>query len=171
MCRSLMETKSITKIALMACILFVAFTSLSGILYFEVITLVVVLFAMAFEWKEAFLASIVFAFLNMFVQGITIFSGMYLLIYPCYTTLVSSTKAHLIKHRVVLILLTAACSFATGMLLDLPFLLFSKKVTMLYFLLGFKTSLIQGTITGIMTSFIFDPLYQVLLRIERKSTI
>lgn len=171
MCLNPMETKALTKIALMACILFVSFTALSGVLYFEVITLVVVLFAMVFEWKEAFLASIVFAILNMFVQGITIFSGMYLLIYPCYTTLVSSTKAHLIKHRMLLIMLTAICSFATGMLLDLPFMMFSKKVTMLYFLLGFKTSLIQGTITGIMTSFIFEPLYQVLLRIERKSTI
>ena len=171
MCLNPMETKALTKIALMACILFVSFTALSGVLYFEVITLVVVLFAMVFEWKEAFLASIVFAILNMFVQGITIFSGMYLLIYPCYTTLVSSTKVHLIKHRMLLILLTAICSFATGMLLDLPFMMFSKKVTMLYFLLGFKTSLIQGTITGIMTSFIFEPLYQVLLRIERKSTI
>lgn len=65
----------------------------------------------------------------------------------------------LIKSHVAQILICFLFSFLLGQLVDLPFLLFSDKVTMLYLLLGLKTSLIQGVITAIEAALFFDAFY------------
>ena len=48
-------------------------------------------------------------------------------------------------------------SFLTGQLVDLPFLLLSDTVTVLYMLMGLKTSLIQGCLTFLVLLFLFEP--------------
>ncbi len=163
-----MTSKQISKIAIIACIQFVAFTSFSHILYVEVITLVVAINGCVFKKKEAVLASIIFAIINMFVQGVSIFSMMYLVIYPTYSMLFSTLKSILLKYPYLLYFLIGFCSLLTGQLLDLSFILFSVEVTIFYIILGLKTSLIQGGISFVSAMFLFEPLYNVLNKIERK---
>ncbi len=165
-----MKARKLTRIAIMACIEQVVFGSFSEILYLECITLTLVLFALVFEWKEAVLAAVVFGFLNILLkQGVTPWSMMYLIIYPCYSALVGSLKKTLLKHFSLIVVLTGFLSFLTGQLLQLPFLLFSKKMTLLYLILGLKTSLIQGGLSAAACLLLFHPLFRVLQRIERKS--
>ena len=45
-------------------------------------------------------------------------------------------------------------------------LFFSKTITVLYLLLGLKTSLIQGSLTFIATLFLYEPVQNVLMRIK-----
>ena len=59
-------------------------------------------------------------------------------------------------------------AFLTGQLVDLPFLLFSKTITMLYLVMGLKTSLIQGCLTFIVTLFLWEPVIHVLERIQQE---
>lgn len=155
-------------IAVMAAIEQIVFTSFSFILYLECITFTIVVFAMVFQTKQAVLASIVFAFLNFVTQGITLWTGMYLLIYPTYSLLIGLSKNFLQKHFFVLVFICGFFSFLTGQILQLPFLLFSSKVTMLYILLGLKTSLIQMAIAGTTCFFCYKPVYKVLKFIERR---
>lgn len=163
-----MSVKQLCKIAIMACIEQVVFSSFTEILYLECITLTIVSFALVFKREEAFLAAIVFGFLNMFVkQGVTPWSIMYLLVYPTYTLFVSCLKRFLIKHRGLIAPVCGFLSFLTGQLLQLPFMLVSKKITMLYIIAGLKTSLIQGAISCIACWLLFPKIYQVLTRIER----
>lgn len=166
--QSRMVAKQLTRIAMMACILSVAFTCCSQILYLEIITLTLALFAFVFTKKEVVLAALVFAIVNMLIQGISIWTMMYAIIYPIYALILASSKKFLLKHRMVLVFVVSFFSFLTGQLLDLPFILFSSKVTIFYILLGLKTSLIQGALTAIEGLFLFDPLYNSLILIERK---
>ena len=52
--------------------------------------------------------------------------------------------------------------------MDLPFLLLSDTVTVLYMIMGLKTSLIQGCLTFLTLLFLFEPIKKVLLQIERR---
>lgn len=163
-----MSVKQLCRIAIMACIEQVIFGSFTEILYLECITLTIVSFALVFQRDEAFLAAVVFGFLNMFVkQGVTPWSMMYLLIYPSYTLLVSCLKGFLVEHRIAVAFVCGFLSFLTGQLLQLPFMLVSKKITMLYILAGLKTSLIQGMLSFIACLLLFPKIYRVLSRIER----
>lgn len=163
------NTRQLARVSLMGAILFVIFTSFSNVLYLEMITLSIVLFALVFKRKEAIYATLVFTMLNLLVQGIAPWSIAYILIFTSYAFFTSMSKQFLLKHRMILVVYVGFLSFLTGQLVQIPFMLVSSKITIVYILLGLKTSLIQSTITTIATLLLFDPLYKTLLKIERQS--
>ncbi len=163
-----MTVKSVAKIAMMASIQAAVFTIFSQVLYLEGITFTVCLFACVFTRKESVLASLVFGLTNCLIQGITIWSLMYVVIYPAYSYLIATWRDSLLKRRVLLIVIVGFFSLLTGQLLDFPFILFSKTVTIFYIIMGLKTSIIQGMLSAILTILLFDRCYEILIKIERK---
>lgn len=161
-----MRAKELCYIAVIGALEFIVFTSFSFVLYLECITLTVLLFSMCFQTKQAVLGAFVFGIINLSVQGVTPWSMMYVLVYPCYSLLIGWMKPYLSKHFLVMVLLCGFLSFLTGQLLQLPFLLFSKTITIVYLIIGLKTSLIQGIISGISCFICFKPIYIVLRKIE-----
>lgn len=163
-----MKVKDLCMIAAMAAIEMVVFTSFSFILYLEFITFTVVVFAMVFPRKMAVISSIVFGILNMIlIQGVTPWSVCYLLIYPSYSLIVSYLKPYLSKHMVILCVVCGFFSFLTGQLLQLPFMLFSKYVTLIYLIAGLKVSLVQGVLSFTSSMILYKPIEKVLVMIER----
>ncbi|MFV0480075.1 MAG: cytochrome B [Anaerorhabdus sp.] len=160
------RVQSLTRIAIMASIQSVVFLIFSQVLYLEGITFVVCLFACAFEKDEAVFASFIFGVVNMLLQGATIWTMMYILIYPSYSFIVGNWKYTLLNKPMLLVALCGVLSFLTGQLLELPFLLFSTKATIFYLVMGLKTSLIQGCLSAILCLLLFDPCYDVLKKIE-----
>ena len=73
-----------------------------------------------------------------------------------------------VDAAVVLGVRIVLAAFLTGQLVDLPFLLFSKTITILYLVMGLKTSLIQGCLTFIVTLFLWEPVIHVLERIQQE---
>lgn len=163
-----MKVKELCMIAVMAAIEQIVFTSFSFILYLECITFTIVVFAMVFQTKSAVLASIVFVLLNFTIQGVTPWTCMYALIYPSYSLLIGLSKNFLQKHLFVLAILCGFFSFLTGQLLQLPFMLFSRNITILYIIVGLKTSLIQMVIAATTCFVCYQPVYKVLKFIERR---
>ncbi len=158
-------------ISIMACSEAVLFTVFSQVLYLEGITMTVHLFSCVFDCRTPFLAAVVYGFVNMLFHGVTPWTMIYLLIYPVYTLIIYGCRA-LIAHRVVLwSVLCGFLSFLTGQLLQLPFLLVSKTVTAIYLLIGLKTSLIQGCLSAVLCFLLFQPLRDVLERIERRLNV
>lgn len=164
-----MSVQKITKIAILASIQSVVFLIFSQVLYLEGITFVVCLFACAFDREEAVFASLTFGFVTMFIQGVTIWTMMYALIYPIYSFVLSLQKNYLVKHPLVLMGWCGFFSFLTGQLLEIPFLLFSKEVTIFYLILGLKTSVIQGFLSAILCVLLFEPCYKILKKIEGRT--
>lgn len=153
-----MKANQLTKIAFMAASMVCVFQVFSNILYLELITFTIVLYAMNTSAQEAIVSCVIFACLNMLFLGITPWTCMYLMIYPIYALITLLMKNFLKKHLLCLCLLCGFLSFLCGQLLDLPFLLFSKHVTLLYWISGLKTSLIQGILSFLCCLFLYEPL-------------
>ena len=155
-------------IALMGAILYAVFQAFSNILYLEMITFTILCFAHVFTRKEVVISCVLFACIQILLNGLTLWNVAYLLIFPLYGWIFSKSR-DLLKNRLwANALLSGFFSFLTGQLVDLPFLLFSKTVTMLYMLMGLKTSLIQGCLTFIVTLFLWEPVTHVLKRIQHE---
>lgn len=161
-----MRVRELCYVAVIGAIESVVFSSFSFVLYLECITLTVVLFSMCFQRKQAVLGAVVFGILNMTMQGVTPWSMMYVIVYPLYSLLIGTMKPFLQKHFIILVIVCGCLSFLTGQLLQLPFLLVSSKVTMIYIIIGMKTSLIQGVIAAITCFICYKPIYAILKRIE-----
>ena len=161
-----MKARELCYIAVIGALESVVFTSFSFILYLECITFTVVLFAMTFRTRQAVLGAVVFAILNFSIQGVTPWSMMYLLIYPLYSLVVGLLKPMLHRHFLLLVGLCGFLSFLTGQLVQLPFILVSKNLTLLYLIAGLKTSLIQGGMAAATCLICYKPLYAVVKKIE-----
>ena len=165
------SVKELCVIAMMACIEAVVFSSFSHILYLEGITLTVLLFAVVFKRRTAFLAAVVYGLVNMIVSGVTLWSMMYFLIYPGYTLICCGLKPVLKENVLLWSLCCGILSFSTGQILQIPWMLFSKRLTMIYVLTGLKTSLIQGCLSAVFCFLCFKMLREVLKRIERRLNV
>ncbi len=167
-----MKVKDLTKTSLFGCLQFLVFYLFSDILYLEMITITTVLIALVFPRKQSVYGSIVFGVLNILLkQGLTSWSIMYLLIYPTYSLITSFIKNKKLRNNIYFIAFIAFFfSFMTGQLVQLPYMLVAKNITYIYILIGLKTSIIQASITGIITLFLYKPLYKTLKKIEGKKT-
>ena len=87
-----MTVKELTRIAVMASILYVVFDVFSNILYLEMITFTIVAFGMHFSRREVVYACMMFAFIQILFHGLMVWNIMYLVIYPSYGFLVSVLK-------------------------------------------------------------------------------
>ena len=166
-----LSVKELCVISIIACIEAVVFTSFSQVLYLEAITLTILMFAVVFKARIAFMGAVVYGLVNMVINGITPWTMMYFLIYPCYTMLVILMKPLLKNHVIGYSILCGLLSFLTGQLLQLPYLLFSSTVTAFYLLAGMKTSLIQGGLSVVLCFVLFQPLRVVLEKIERRLNV
>ena len=166
-----LSVKELCVISIIACIEAVVFTSFSQVLYLEAITLTILMFAVVFKARIAFMGAVVYGLVNMVINGITPWTMMYFLIYPCYTMLVILMKPLLKNHVIGYSILCGLLSFLTGQLLQLPYLLFSSTVTAFYLLAGMKTSLIQGGLSVVLCFVLFQPLKVVLEKIERRLNV
>lgn len=163
-----LTTKKMALIAILGCVQYVSFMSFSFIPYLEVITTVTVCFAMVFQKRDAFLGSLIFGSLYVLTNGITPWGTMYFFIYPIYSIIVGLTKTFFQKHFLPLALLTGFFSFATGQLLQLPFIIFSKQVTLLYMLLGLQVSLGQFFLTFAFMMLTYHRFFNVLNYLNTK---
>ena len=165
------SVKELCVISIIACIEAVVFTSFSQVLYLEAITLTILMFAVVFKKRISLMGAVVYGLVNMVINGITPWTFMYFLIFPCYTALVILMKPVLKDHVLGYSLLCGLLSFMTGQLLQLPYMLVSSKVTAFYLLAGLKTSLIQGGLSAVLCFVLFQPLRVALEKIERRLNV
>ncbi len=160
-----LTTKELVICAISGALLFISFTLCSNILYLEIITNMVVLLSMVYKRKLAILSVVVFSFTLLLSVGFQIYTVMYLLVYVLYSIITIAIKEYLLAHPYFKYAYIGVLSFLTGQILQLPWMLISKKATLYYMLMGLKTSLIQGGISFIFALLVFDVLYDRLKKI------
>ncbi|EOS60797.1 hypothetical protein C815_01049 [Firmicutes bacterium M10-2] len=162
-----LSVRNLTYCALLGSLFYVIFHLFSNILYVEGITLTLFVCAQVFNKKEVISATILFGILQILFHGFMPWNLMYLILFPFYGLWFASLKKIVKKHEAVAWFCGALASFLLGQLVDLPFLLFDRKITMLYILLGFKTSLIQGAIVFIEFVLLYGPFVKILRTIRK----
>lgn len=154
-----MNTKQLATVSLLVACMFVAYTLFSSVLYLEVITFTTVLIACLFPLKLSMMASFCFGLLHIVLNGVFPWTVMFIAIFPLYSFLGYTLRHQLIHNGVLTILIGFLFSFLIGQLVDLPFLLFSGKITVLYIIMGLKTSLLQGLMSAFLYAFLFEKVY------------
>lgn len=163
----IMKAKELCYIATMAAIETIMFTTFSYILYLECITFTIVLFGMVFRMKQSVLASFGFTVLVLCIQGVTPWTLLYCLVYPTYSFILGVIKKHIRGHIIILSTVCGLFSFCTGQILQLPYIIASETLALAYFIIGLKTSLIQGILSFILCYICYKPIFVVLSKIER----
>lgn len=154
-----------TKSAFLGAMLYVSYTFFSHILYLEVISLLIVVFALYLPHKVSSLATLVFTLLILLFNGLTPWNFGYLIIYNLDNYLINKFRNVFINHHLRIVLLGAIVSFSTGMLLDLSFMIFSSKLSLIVIVLGLKTSIIQAALAAVQVNYLHSSLAKVLIKV------
>lgn len=161
-----LNVRDLCIISLLAALEFVVFSSFTNVLYLECITFVICVVALNFSRKVAVLSALTFTILNLLTMGVTPWSLLYVVIYSGYSLFLSLIKEKVRNHVWIIACLCGFLSFLTGQILQLPFLLVSKKVTIAYLIIGLKTSFLQGIINVGFTFLCYPHIAKVVSRWE-----
>jgi len=158
-----MNTRELTRIAVLAALLYVIQFVGSFILYFEWVNFTILLYGVYLKRKEAWLSVAVFSLLVMLTRGIAPWSIMYLALFPQYTLIYSFFK-NKIKSEYIYAFLGFVLAFLCGTLIDLPYMLtagLGYEALIFRLLAGFQVSLGNGIVTFVSTLFLLKPLKKV----------
>ncbi|HAX72360.1 MAG TPA: hypothetical protein DCY20_02420 [Firmicutes bacterium] len=163
-----MSVKDITKISMLAALIFTIYLSGSMIMYVELFNFTVLLYGVTLPKKTAYLSLIVFCSLLILVYGLQVWTLMYLVVFPQYI-LIYHLVGSKVKSEYVLASVGFILAFACGTLIDLPFIIMSgltSKALILRLLLGFQVSFGNGLCTFIATLYLLNPMRRVMMKLK-----
>lgn len=159
-----MTVKEMTRVSLLATLLFIIYNCGSMVMYVELFNFTVLLYSMALSKKQSFFAVLLFCFLLVLVYGIQLWTMMYCLVFPTYTIIYHFIGKRL-KSEYSIAVLGFILAFLCGTLIDLPFMVMSGmvgKALWIRLILGFQVSLGNGLSTFLATLFLYNPLLKVI---------
>lgn len=167
-----MSVKEMTKVALLATLLFMIYSMGSMVMYVELFNFTVLLYGVSLTRRQSFGAVLIFSCLLVLVYGVQIWTLMYVLVFPTYT-LVYHQVGKWTHSEYVLASVGFILAFLCGTLIDLPFMLMSEltsKALILRLILGFQVSLGNGICTFLATLFLFPSLSKLLTKLNKNGT-
>ena len=142
-----------TRVSLLATLLFIIYSCGSMVMYVELFNFTVLLYSVTLPKKHAFLTVLLFCLL---------------LVFPSYT-LLYHVFGKRFKSEYSLAVLGFILAFLCGTLIDLPFMMLSGmtwKALWIRLLLGFQVSLGNGLSTFLATLFLYPPLSKVIKKMS-----
>ena len=156
---------------MLAALLFGVYALFSNVLYLEFVTITIILYAINIpKWDSLIIVS-VFVLLIWLCYGISPWSAMYMVIYPLFALVLKLLSKQLKKSIYLIAFFAFFMALCAGNLIDLPFLLLSREVTIMYFLIGIKTTLVQGGLAFIEVLILYEPLSQQFIKLIEKGDI
>ncbi len=160
-----LKTQTLTRVAFAAALLVCVYYAFNQIVYLELVTATLLLYAVNFKTRDAFLISIVFSMVILIMYGPQSFAIMYMVIFPIYTLLSSLLRKVIVNHLIFAALYAGFFSFILGTLVDLPYLLLSGKATLIYLISGLQVGIPKAMATVVVIVFAFEPLNNILKQI------
>lgn len=163
-----MSVKAMTRVALLATLLFIIYSAGSMVMYVELFNFTVLLYGVCLSQKQSFGAVFVFCFLLLLVYGVQIWALMYLIIFPIYA-LIYHQIGKWTQSEYILACCGFILAFLCGTLIDLPFILMSgltSKALIIRLVLGFQASLGNGICTFLATMFLYQPLSRTIKKVN-----
>lgn len=164
-----MSVKEMTRVSLLATLLFIIYSCGSLIMYVELFNFTVLLYSVTLPKKQSFLIVLLFCFLLILVYGLQLWTVMYGVVFPIYTVIYHSIGKRL-NSEYGLAILGFILAFLCGTLIDLPFMVMSGmtwKALWIRLLLGFQVSLGNGLSTFLATLFLYNPLSKIIKKSMR----
>ncbi len=164
-----MSAKELTRVAVLAAILYCIYFLGSFFMYVELVGFIVLLYGVSLNKKTAYLAALVFTFLVMLTRGIAPWSFMYVVVFPQYT-LIYHFLSKLTKSEYIYAIVGFILSFMTGTIIEIPYILMTGMVgqsLITYLILGFQVSLGNAACTFLATLFLLKPLRSLLQKVNK----
>ncbi len=163
-----MNSKKVTRVAMLASILYIIQFIGSGLLYIELVNFTILLYGVTLKRDESYLAVTIFCLLVMLTRGFGLWTIMYLVVFPQYA-LIYAALGKKIKSLYLLALLGFVLAFICGTLIDIPYIIAANldyKGLIIRLLLGFQVSIVNALVTFVATLFLLDPLNKLLLKLN-----
>lgn len=163
-----MNSKKVTRVAMLASILYIIQFIGSGLLYIELVNFTILLYGVTLKRDESYLAVTIFCLLVMLTRGFGLWTIMYLVVFPQYA-LIYAALGKKIKSLYLLALLGFVLAFICGTLIDIPYIIAANldyKGLIIRLLLGFQVSIVNALVTFVATLFLLDPLKKLLLKLN-----
>lgn len=163
-----MNSKKVTRVAMLASILYIIQFIGSGLLYIELVNFTILLYGVTLKRDESYLAVTIFCLLVMLTRGFGLWTIMYLVVFPQYA-LIYAALGKKIKSLYLLALLGFVLAFICGTLIDIPYIIAANldyKGLIIRLLLGFQVSIVNALVTFVATLFLLNPLKKLLLKLN-----
>lgn len=163
-----MNSKKVTRVAMLASILYIIQFIGSGLLYIELVNFTILLYGVTLKRDESYLAVTIFCLLVILTRGFGLWTIMYLVVFPQYA-LIYAALGKKIKSLYLLALLGFVLAFICGTLIDIPYIIAANldyKGLIIRLLLGFQVSIVNALVTFVATLFLLDPLNKLLLKLN-----
>lgn len=164
-----MSAKEITRIAVLAAILYCIYFLGSFFMYVELVGFITLLYGVSLDKKTSYFAALVFACLVILTRGFGPWSLMYIVVFPQYT-LIYYFLSKITKSEYIYGIVGFILSFMTGTIIELPYIFMTGmagKSLITYLILGFQVSLGNAACTLLATLFLLKPLRTLLVKVTR----
>lgn len=164
-----MSAKELTRIAVLASILYCIYFVGSFFMYVELVGFIVLLYGVSLDRKTSYFASLVFACLVVLTRGLALWTLMYIIVFPQYA-LIYHYLSKVTKSEYAYGVVGFILSFMTGTIIEIPYIFMSGmagKALITYLILGFQVSLGNAACTLIATIFLVKPLKKLLIKVNR----
>lgn len=161
-----METKRLTRIALGALLLFVSQVGLSAIPNVEVVTLLILIYAMLWDGDAIWMA-LIFTLLEGAYWGFGVWWFTYLFLWPGFA-IVSKLILRNLDNWFLSSVFMGAFGLVFGAIFAIPYLFYDPMYALNYWIVGIPFDLIHGVGNFAVGMVAGPPIYKMLLKVKNK---
>ncbi|MEG2544731.1 MAG: hypothetical protein RR986_08465 [Longicatena sp.] len=121
----------------------------------ELVSFLLILFALNFEWKGSIFIAFIFCFLQSVLYGVGLWTPMYFIVWPLLVIVVASLKKYLTNYARTA-LFSALFGLMFGFLFSIPYFMVSIRTGWIYFIKGIPFDLIHCFGNYIIMALLFD---------------
>ena len=163
-----MSVKRLTRISVLAGILYIAQVSLSVIPNVELVSPLILVFSLVFK-KDALISIMIFVILEGLFWGFGLWWFSYLYVWPIlYFMIVIISKYNVSNDFIVWAIVLGLYGFGFGFLFAIVYLPLSLNAMISYWIAGLSFDLIHGISNFLVTLIIVPRLYQVLILLKER---
>ena len=153
--------------ALCAAILVVSKEVLAFLPNVELVSFLIILYALSFSLKGSIFITMVFCMLQMALYGVGLWTPMYFIVWPLLAILSNRFRPILTNyHRCALF--SGFFGLIFGFLFSLPYFAVSLQMGWIYFLKGIPFDLVHGIANYIIMALLFDKMNALMKQMQVK---
>lgn len=159
------KTKKITLYAILTAILIISKEVLAFLPNVELVTFLLMMYALYLDFIGITLISIVFCFVQMALYGTGMWTISYFMIWPLYGWITIWLRHYLKGHYVRMAIVSLLFGLCFGFLTAIPYFMISISAGWSYFLRGLMFDLIHGVGNFIIMIILYDSIAPVMERL------
>lgn len=159
------NVRNIVYCAMLSAILIVSKEFLAMLPNIELVSFLLIMYALHLPYKISITSSIVFCFIQMIMYGIGMWTPMYFVVWPLLVTITYKLRGKL-NNSARCALYSGGFGLIFGLLFSIPYCFISITMGIAYFMQGIVYDLIHGICNYIIMTLLYDPMKKVFPNIS-----